>query len=87
MSVSTVQERAAALFAYLVSESSELQSAAIEGDALPKLALMIICIRNNENKDNDAQNIIIRSASNDKLYEVLSINLRAYFLLLHQFAH
>lgn len=73
MTVSTIQERAAALFSYLVMDNADLQAAAVEGDAIPKLALMIVSIRQSENPDFAIQGSsvqIIRSSTNDKLFEV-----------------
>lgn len=81
MAVITIQERAATLFSYLVSDNAKLQSAALEGDAIPKLASILDSIRqpgpaktNNVSVKSSAGDllfgIISRSSSNDKLFVV-----------------
>jgi hypothetical protein len=73
MTVSTIQERAAALFSYLVFDDEKLQIVAVEGDAIPKLAHILTSIRQTDIVDTTpVSNIIhmIRSSTNDKLYEV-----------------
>ena len=78
----TSQEKAPMIFSYLIAEDKDLQKAAMEGDAISKLA-NIIKMTKTDDDDNNYVNYIPTNSSlhNERLREVGIIYIIIYWIL------
>jgi len=81
--ITNAQERAPMVFSYLISEDKDLQKAAMEGDAITKLANIIKMTSSEDEEQNNYENYILTNTTlhKERLREVRIHKLFVYYII------